>query len=119
MNLALKKLKAYSKLGLVVAVALVIAVVVIKNRNHEVTFWFFHTYPSVNVLWLLVCTAAASVFSYWVFRTVFSLWRDMRALGREAQMREIETRQKERELELAEQERRIDDKRSDLIRDES
>lgn len=119
MSLTLKKIKAYSRVGLVAAVALVIGLVIFYNRNHEVTFWFFRTYQDVNVLWLLVCTAAGTVVSYWVFLTVFSLWKDLRELGQESAWRAREQRQRKIADELAEQERRIDEKRSEIIRKES
>ena len=119
MNFGVKKIKAYSKLGLVAAVALVIGLVIFKNRNHEVTFWFFGTYENMNVLWLLLCTTAGSIVAYWGFLTVFSLWKDMRELGRESAWRDREQRQRKLAEELAEQERRIDQKRSEAIQEES
>ena len=119
MSLAFKRIKVYSRLTLLCAVALVIGLVVIKNRSHEVKFWFFRTYENVNVLWLLLCTAAGSIITFWVFRAVFSLWRDVREVSRESAIRAERERQEKKAKELTEQEKRVDEKRAELLRDES
>jgi hypothetical protein len=119
MSLAFRKAKVYAKLLLITAVALVIALVVIFNRGNKVTIWFFREHKDINVLWVILCTAAGSIFCYWVGRTVFSVVRDMRKLGREAAMRAWEEEQRRLADKLAEQEKRIDQKRTQAIRDES
>ena len=118
MNQMLRKIKTYSKLGLIVAVALVIVLIIFKNYGRRVDVWFFGDFRDVSILWLLLCTAAGSIVSYWVFRTVFSLWKEMRELGLESARRAAEEQQRRLAEELAEQERRIDEKRSELIRKE-
>jgi type VI protein secretion system component VasK len=118
MKLMLKRLRTYVKLVLVVAVAVAVVLIILYNRNHRVTFWFFGTYENVNVLWLLLCTAAGAIITYWVALTVFSLWKELREMGRESARRASEEEQRRREAELAEQERRIDAKRAEMLREE-
>jgi len=119
MSLTRKKIKVYSKLVLVAVVALIIGLVILKNRNQRVTFWFFGTYEGVNVLWLLACTAAGSIGAYWIALTVFSVWRGLRTVRRESAFRDREQEQTRKAEDLAVQERRIDQKRSELLRGES
>ena len=118
MSLAFKRIKVYARLILLCAVALVIGLVVLKNSGQEVTFWFFREYENVNILWLLLCTAAGSIVAFWVFKTVFSLWRDMREVSRQAAIQAEKEKQQQKANELAEQEKRIDEKRAQVLRDE-
>ncbi len=118
MRLMLKRLRTYVRLVLVVSVAIAVVLIILYNRNHRVTFWFFGTYENVNVLWLLLSTAAGAIVMYWVASTVFSLWKDLRELGRESARRALEEDRQRREAELAEQERRIDAKRVEMLRRE-
>lgn len=117
MKLVLKRLRTYVKLVLVVAVAIAVVLIILYNRNHRVTFWFFGTYENVNVLWLLLSTAAGAIVTYWVALTVFSVWKDLRELGQESARRASEEDRRRREAELAEQERRIDAKRAEMLRE--
>ena len=119
MSVTLNKIKVYSKVGLVVVVALIFGLVILKNRGLRVTFWFFGTYEGVNVLWLLACTAAGSIGAYWIALTVLSVWKDLRSVRRESALRDREQEQKRKAADLAVQERRIDQKRSELLRGES
>jgi hypothetical protein len=118
MNGLLKKLKIYTRLCLVVAVALAVMLIIFKNYGRQVDFWFFHDFREVSVLWLIGCTAAGSIVSYWVALTLFSLWKDMRELRREAAQHTADEDHRKRAESLAEQERRIDQKRAELLRGE-
>jgi len=115
MNRILKKMKIYARLCLVVAVALAAVLIIFKNYGRKVDFWFFHDFKEVSVLWLIGCTAAGSIVSYWVALTLFSLWKDMRELQRETAQKAIDEEHRKRADTLAEQERRIDEKRAELL----
>jgi hypothetical protein len=113
MSLAFKRIKVYTKLALVLIVALVIGAVFIKNRNHEVRFWFFGLVDAeaeINVVWLILCTAVGAVFSWWVLLAAVSMIKDLRAVRHEEELREREQAQQELAQKLREQEKRIDQK---------
>jgi hypothetical protein len=109
-SVVLTKIRLYARLTLFVALAVVIAMVVFKNRQHRVTIWFFATFESINVLWLMLCTAGASLVSWWILSTTRSVWRDMRELFRLQQVEQRDATLKKREDDIAEAEKRIDQK---------
>ncbi len=113
MSIVIKQLKLYARLTLFVALALVVGLVILKNRNHRVTVWFFGTYESVNVLWLMLCTAGASVVSWWVVLTTRGVWRDMRELHQATEARRQQAELEKRAEEIAQAERRVDKKLRD------
>lgn len=118
MNRILKKIKTYARLCLVVVVALAVVLIIFKNYNRKVDFWFFQDFKNVSVLWLIGCTAAGSIVSYWVALTVWSLWKDLREMQRQNKEAVAKKEQRKRAEELAEQERRIDEKRAALLRED-
>ncbi len=65
MNLALRRFKVYLKLTLIGATALVLLIVVLMNRKNEVDFWFLRQYEKVNVLYIILISAVASVLLFW------------------------------------------------------
>ena len=118
MSLAFKRIKVYTKLTLVVIVALAIGAVFLKNRDHEVRFWFFGLVDDqarINVVWLIVCTAVGAIFSWWVLLAALGPIKDMREVRRESEFQKREKAQQEMAQKLREQERRIDEKVSKAI----
>jgi len=113
MSLAFRRIKVYIRTALVVIVLVAVAVVLIKNRENRVRFWFFGLIDATrdfNVIWLILCTAAGSIVSWWVIRASVGLVKDMRELQRDGEFRRREQEQKELAEKLREQERRIDEK---------
>ncbi len=119
MNLVIKRIKLYARLTLFVALVLVVAAVVFKNRNHQVTVWFFKTYESINVLWFMTCTAVGAMVSWWLLTTTFGVWRDMRDVHRATELKRTEDELRRRADDIAAAEKRIDRKIKDAIADES
>ena len=91
-----------------VAVAIVVVLVLFKNRNHQATVWFFHKYENINVVWLLVVTAAGSAF--WLTRGVFQVIKEVKKIRTEEETQRMLQDHKTRAKELSEQEKRIDAK---------
>jgi len=121
MSLALRRVRVYSRLALIVLVVVAICVVLWKNRNHQVDIWFFWLVDEgrpVNVIWLILCTALGALLSYWVLSTVWGLRRDMEKVAADAALRDTEKKQQERARELKEQEERIDAKLKKAISEE-
>ena len=110
MTLVLKQIKLYAKLTLLVALALIVVLVVFKNRDHRVTVWFFATYESINVLWLMLCTAAGAIASWWILATTLTVWRDMRDVYRANAAARQKEETESRAQALADAEKRIDEK---------
>ncbi len=118
MSLAIKQIKLYTKLTLVLIVALAIGTIFVKNRSHQVRFWFFgliDDQQEVNVVWLILCTAAGSIFSWWVLLTGLSMIKDLREVRRQQELKELERAQQELAEELRKQEQRIDRKVKNAI----
>ena len=115
MSLVMRKIKLYAKLTFLVALALIVALVVFNNRKHQVTVWFFGTYESINVLWLMLCTAGGALVSGWVLWTSFSVWRDLRDAFKESEAKREKQEIDQRARELQEAERRIDQKLKDAV----
>ena len=118
MSLAFKRFKVYTKVVLVVIVALAIGTVFFKNRDHQVRFWFFGLVDDgaqINVVWLIVCTAVGAVFSWWVLLAALGTIKDLREVRREGEFEKREKAQQEKAQKLREQERRIDEKVSRAI----
>ena len=121
MSLALRRIKVYSRLTLVVLAIIAICAVLWKNRSHEVKVWFFWLVDEdtpVKVIWLIVCTAVGTLVSTWILSTIWGLWRDMRKVARDSALREQEKQQEERGRKLQEQEQRIDAKLKKAISEE-
>lgn len=110
MQLAFRKVRTYARLTLMVAVAVVVVLVLFKNRNHQATVWFFHKYENINVVWLLVITAAGSVVAAWLTRGVFQVIKEVKRIRTEEESERLLRDQATRAQELLEQEKRIDAK---------
>ena len=82
-NLAMAKIKAYVRGGLLIVATLVIMVVLFKNRNNSVPFWFFGVTDEakpVNVVWLVGWTAAATLTARKIAVFAHGCWRDLRTI---------------------------------------
>ncbi len=113
MNLAFRSLKVYLRLVLVATLLVGVGLVFYMNRSNEVRFWFFwirdETQP-VNVIWLMIGTAASALVGWWTLALGWRVFRDWRELKR---LREIDERDKfykGREAELEARERRLEEK---------
>ena len=113
MTLALKRFKVYVRSTLIVVVAVAIGLVLLNNRDNVVSFWFFGLTDEsrpLNVIWLMLCTAAGTLVSWWVFSFGWGLWRDMREVKRQQTMDEVAKGLAKRQAEMDERDRRIDEK---------
>ncbi|NOS99100.1 MAG: hypothetical protein HOP29_00550 [Phycisphaerales bacterium] len=115
----LKQIKVYLKLTVLVALTLVGVLVVYYNRNHRVDVWFFRTFESINVLWLILCIVGGTLVSWWLLSLSVGVWRDVRELSRSAAERTREEEQATRARLLEEKEKRIDEKLKQALGDES
>jgi len=112
-SLAIKRFKVYVRVTLIVVVAVAIGLVLFKNRDNEVSFWFFGVTEDgtqINVVWLMLCTAVGTLLSWWVFSFGWGLWRDLREVKRRQAMDRATKELAKREAELDERNRRIDEK---------
>lgn len=104
MSLAFQRLKVYVRLTSVVLLSLAIGAVLVANRGNAVAVWFFGLTDEtvrVNVVWLMLCTAAATLLSWWVFSFSWSLMRDMRDISKQEAVRKQEEELKKREADVA------------------
>ena len=121
MSLAMRRVKVYSKLALVVLVVIAICAVLWKNRSHRVEVWFFWLVDegtAVNVVWLIAYTALGALLSYWVLSKVWGLRRDLKQVAADAAVRQKDLEQQDRARELKEQEERIDAKLRKAVSEE-
>jgi uncharacterized membrane-anchored protein len=112
-SLAIKRFKVYVRVTLIVVVAVAIGLVLFKNRDNEVSFWFFGVTEDgtqINVVWLMLCTAVGTLLSWWVFSFGWGLWRDPREVKRQQAVDRATKELAKREAELDERDRRIDQK---------
>ncbi len=108
-----KQVKVHARTTLVVIVALAIGIVLFQNRNNTVKFWFFgFTDPEkqINVVHLIVSTAAATRLAWWVFSLGRGIWSDMKDLRIEQVKQREKLAVQSREQRLSNMERRIDEK---------
>lgn len=110
MGLALRRIKVYCKLGLMAAVAVVILLVVVCNRQNEADVWFFTKFEKVNVLYLILVTAVSSVVLFWAITRIRGVIREVHLVREERRNAEQAARQKKLAEELADREKRIDEK---------
>ena len=118
MRLVFKQIKVYARLVVLTAMALVVVAVVIKNADNKVTVWFFRSYESVHVLWLILFTSVGSILSWWILTATLGVWRDMRELHRTAELERARKDELQRAKNLAETEERIDRKLKEAISDD-
>jgi uncharacterized membrane protein YciS (DUF1049 family) len=112
MSLAFKRLKVYVRCTLIVAAAVAIGLVLVKNRDNQVAFWFFGLTEEtgrINVVWLMLCTAVGTLVSWWVFSFGWGLWREVREVRRLEASKHTAKELEKRETELNKRERRIDE----------
>lgn len=110
MSLALKRIKVYLKLFAILAVLAVILLIVLRNQENKANIWFFTRYEQVNVLWLILITAVASIASWWIFIKIFGTLRELRTVRQAGRERQRMEEQQRLARELAEREKRIDEK---------
>ncbi len=113
MSLAWKQVKVYLRLLLVVTVAAAVGLVLFKNRANEVPVWFFGlTDPAkkLNVVWLMLLTALATITTWRALAFARGLWKDLRELHRLEETKELERRQELRTAELELRERQLAEK---------
>lgn len=121
MSLAFKRFKVYLRTLLSALVVVVVGLVLVMNRNHEVAVWFFWlTDPdeTVNVVWVMLCTALATLAIWCVVSRGVTLLREVREVRRLQLAKASDERQKARAAELDERERRLDEKLERAITDE-
>jgi hypothetical protein len=109
-SLAIRKVKAYLRLIIVVVVAGAVGLILFENRSNRVTVWFFGlTDPAqpVNVVWLLLFTALATIAAWRALTFTRGLWKDLRELKRLDEVGEVERRQRQRAAELEARERQL------------
>ena len=113
MGLAFKQFMVYTKVVLVLLVAVAVAAVLLKNRTHRVSVWFFwltDEKEEINVVWLILCSAAGAIVAWTVLRATLGVVKDMREVARAKKVQARDRTQQELAAKLKEQERRIDEK---------
>jgi len=116
-GLVVKRIKVYFRVLLLAAMLLVVASVIYMNRSNRVDVWFFKSYESINVVWLLVCTAFGSIAAWSIVLATRGVWRDMVELKRSAAADKANRESHEHLAKLAEAEKRIDQKIKNAIND--
>ena len=113
MGLAFKQFMVYTKVVLVLLVAVAVAAVLLKNRTHRVSVWFFwltDEKEEINVVWLILCSAAGAIVAWTVLRATLGVVKDMREVARAKKVQARDRTQQKLAAKLEEQERRIDEK---------
>lgn len=101
MSLAFQQIKVYVRLAAVLFVAVAIAIVLFMNRRNEVSVWFFWLTDEsrkINVVWLLLTTASATLLCarvLWVGRTLYGDMKRLRASEQEKKKAEDLRRREE------------------------
>lgn len=110
MGLALRRIKVYCKLALMVAVAGVVLLIVVCNRQNEANVWFFKDYEKVNVLYLILITGVSSIGLFWVTMRIRGVLHEASLMRQERHSAEKLAEQKRLSDEIADREKRIDEK---------
>jgi len=113
MSLAFKRLKVYLRVAVVVALASVLALVLYKNRDHRVAFWFFGITDEerkISVVLLLWTTAGATLIVAQIVRFMRGLVKDLRDVRRMKAEHAAAAVQASRAAELDERERLLTEK---------
>ncbi len=121
MKLAFKQFYVYVRTAVVLFVAAAIALVLFKNRHHQVAFWFFglidETKP-INVVILVWFTAGTTLLVARIATLTVRLWKDWRSL-REIKVQTEKTKlQKLREADLQVRERLVEEKLKSMEKQE-
>lgn len=118
MSVAFRQLKTYLRGTLFALVAVAIGLVLVKNRGHEVTFWFFWLTDEsepVNVVYLMLCTAAGTLAAWWLLSLARGWWRDLCEIKRLQGIEQTAQVLDRRAAELDVREHRVDEKLKDAI----
>jgi hypothetical protein len=102
MGLAFKQLGVYVRVACLVVLLAAILLILFKNRNNEVRVWFFGlTDPNrpLNVVPLILSTAATTLLVWRILGLGHGLWKDIRELQQSRLLRELAESQKLREKE--------------------
>ena len=121
MSVAFKQLRVYVRSVFILTVTVAVGLVLFKNRNHEVSFWFLWLTDDakpINVVWLILCTGVGTLVTWWAFSLGWGLWRDAREVKRLRAVDEAASKLDKRTTELDERERRIDEKLRRAITDD-
>jgi hypothetical protein len=87
------KIKLWTKVSVFGVVAIYLIAFILVNRNAEIDpalDFLFKKHARPNALLVLLLTAIFSVFSWWLFKTVFKTLRQMREVKRRAHLERIE-----------------------------
>ncbi len=117
MSKSLQRFWTYFKLGLVIALGLLILVTVIVNRNYKTDVWLFVKFEQVNTLWLIVVTAVLSIVTFWAATRVRGILTAVKKVKAEKAEEEKQARQRAIAAELSATERRIDEKLQKAVAD--
>lgn len=113
MNLAVTRWKVYLRTALVAGVAVGIGLILLMNRGNSAPVWFFWITDStrpMNVTWLMLCTAVATLLSWWCFSFARGLLRDARELRQQSKAEHEALERFRMEKELTDRERRLDER---------
>lgn len=124
MSVVFKQFRVYVRGAIVLVVAAAIGLVLVMNRGeaHRASVWFFGLTDDakpINVIWLMLWTAAGTMVTWWAFSLSRGLWRDVREVKRARITKDGADAMTRRSAELDKRERRIDEKLKEAITDES
>jgi len=79
-----KKIKAWVRLILAVAIVAEIILVFVMNRHNEANLWLFFgvQLTQVPVIWLLIATSLVSIVGFWLFLGIHRSFRDIKQANR-------------------------------------
>jgi len=123
LSLAFKELRVYFRVLIAVIVVGAVLVLLFMNRGpaHAVPVWFFGLTQSqkpVNVITIILCSAAGTLVSWWLLSLCWGLWRELRELKHERLLHDTAKDLRQRSKAMDERERRIDEKIEQVIRQE-
>lgn len=113
MNLAFHRTKVYLRLSIVTLVLGAVSIVLFMNRSNTVSVWFFGLTDAatpINVVWLMLSTAAGTITAWRILAFSQGLWRDLQKLKRETALEAIEEQQRRRASELEKRERLLQER---------
>lgn len=119
MSLAFKEIRVYFRVILGLMVLGAIGLLFFKNSGYAVPIWFFgltETDKPVNVIWIILCSAAGTLVTWWLLALCWGLWHELRELKHERLLHNATKSLQRRNTELEMRERRIDDKIEKALR---
>jgi hypothetical protein len=96
-----------------------IVLIVLKNRANTADVWLFARYEDVNVLWLMLVTAASAVVAWWGVWKISGIVREYREVRRRTAAEADAEEARRLAREAAEREKRLDEKLRRSIRDQT